>query len=233
MSQGLLVRPAVPDLKVREDVCPKMKRNKTSHLTGREHYDVYIENVAATLQGNLVRVEGDAGPKTTSLGELGTEQEVDKAKRMEEREAVRIEREQSRILGDAEAGDINRKSEMRALNTMAASKAELYDETVQHKEGTITDAEAADKISVALEEALRSLWDWKSKRGLNPFRQKLDEPFFKIYTTYRQKVAKPMDLPTMKEKNSKKLYQSTKVSRCDERLSDDLGPTPTATPSRP
>ena len=113
---------------------------------------MYIENVAATLQGNLVRSSAGSGPQTTSLGELGTSAEVDKARRMEEREAVRIERERNRILGDAEAGDIDRKSDMRALNTMAASKAELYDESVQHKEGTITDADAADRIRIALKE---------------------------------------------------------------------------------
>ena len=174
--------------------------------------------MAATLQGNLVRRKGDDGPKTTAAGELGTGMEIDKAKRMEEREAVRIKREQDRILGNAEAGDINRRSDMRVLNTMAASKAELYDDTVQHKEGTITDADAADKIKEVLDAALQRIWNWKSAKALNPFRQKLDDKFFRAYPTYLTKVAKPMDLPTMKDKNSRNLYQTVKSFTIDLQL---------------
>lgn len=159
-----MLKPRQPDLSVQYigldaqrniiEECPKLAKGKQAHLTDRERYDIYIENVCATLQGNLIK-------KTSEqiLEQAGsTVDEVTLAIKQQQMESLRIKREKNRIITTSETFETAKKDRdelderAKAVLEETKVKAEMYDESVKHREGTMTDAGIAEEVKGYIEE---------------------------------------------------------------------------------
>ncbi|GMH98792.1 hypothetical protein TrVE_jg8871 [Triparma verrucosa] len=205
---GLMLNPRQPSLSVsslglsssRSQItsCPLLSRGKTSHLTPRENYDIYLENVAATLQSNLISSSETVESKTVGLTE------VEAALKQQALETRRISSEKTRIITTLETETTS--ETLPVLDTRAREVLEeMKSKAVMYEKGEFTDKDMVEEVAALIDIVIEKLWSW-SYSGLNPFRQSIDSTFLTSFPSYSSIISKPISLPLLRSNNASRLY---------------------------
>mmetsp|Transcript_12246 Transcript_12246/g.25098 ORF Transcript_12246/g.25098 Transcript_12246/m.25098 type:complete len:387 (-) Transcript_12246:26-1186(-) len=197
--ESLILRPRMEKKLKTQPIDNRLFSGISSHLTDRQKYDIYMENVALTLQRKVIVKKREDEEEKVKQNRLAItmalsneEREMELLKEREGQMQLQAEMEERRRQAQAELGGM-------AIFGGAANKAKV--------KKAMEDQELVKATSAVLKEFIDQIYALQfGAAKINPFRQELNDDFFKLYPEYKEKCPFPMDLVKMKDKNEGLLY---------------------------